>query len=434
MSTSGNYINADQRSKDQTGSFASVLSDHLYKRAEEQHQIQLQAQMQMEKLKQAQRMLSLMNASKETVANSTPDNSQVGRAIKHVENPSLSGIKVIKQKPSDAPPQNAMMSLASGAYGDSVGNPISPIMSMANGFGNENAPAFSGLVNSAKEVAPTLPSGSQPIDNGSIGQDPQDPRYSLDMKMKDGEPSFDIKDNQDELDKLGLDAAKLGIDPTGKSKRTLIQSIAQKQAVASQKEARMSKQNDFNNAAKLRYEFNNNQITKDFNILNRSFKGITKAFLTSTNKDVTSRIASDQALAVMIQKMLDPASVVRESEYDRTPQGAAIMNRLASILPQLQKGGLQLQDSDRKAIVDMAKQLLDAGGEVYNTHYNRYTDLANEVGVDGNKVFGGLKPYNPDDNNVETSGTHQRPTPAEAAQAKAQGYTGWDSETGQWVR
>jgi len=432
MATTGNYLNANQREKDLTESFASVIANHLAKRAEEQHQIQLQAQMQMEKLNQAQRMLSLLNASKKTQESGSTDHSEVGKLSSHVDNPSKAGIKVIKTPDVPQIPQNAMMSLASGAYGDAAGNPIAPMMSMANGFGNENATAFQGLVNNAKTQAPEMPKtqDQQMIDNQP------DPQYSLDMKIKDGEPTFDIKNNQDDIDKLSVEAAKLGIDPTGKNKRTLIQSIAQKQAAASQKEARMSKQNDFNNAAKLRYEFNNNQITKDFNILNRSFKGITKAFLTSTDKDVTSRIASDQALAVMIQKMLDPASVVRESEYDRTPQGAAIMNRLASILPQLQKGGLQLQDSDRKAIVDMAKQLLDAGGEVYNQHYNRYADLANEVGVDGNKVFGGLKPYDPDDNVVDINGSgwKPRPSPEEAKQAAAQGYTGWDETTGQWVR
>ena len=49
--------------------------------------------------------------------------------------------------------------------------------------------------------------------------------------------------------------------------------------------------------------------------------------------------AGSQAVLVTFQKILDPTSVVRESEYARSPQGLSIIQRMEGFLPRLMQGG-----------------------------------------------------------------------------------------------
>ncbi|KKM21136.1 hypothetical protein LCGC14_1638500, partial [marine sediment metagenome] len=89
-------------------------------------------------------------------------------------------------------------------------------------------------------------------------------------------------------------------------------------------------------------EFRADPRIKNFQIIERSERGMQAALKQATSPNVKSRIASDQTLGVLFQKMLDPESVVRESEFARTPEGAAAINRLLAIAPQLRLGGLRL--------------------------------------------------------------------------------------------
>lgn len=139
-------------------------------------------------------------------------------------------------------------------------------------------------------------------------------------------------------------------------------------------------------ATTLRKEFDTNKAVKNFNILQRSVAGLRQAAdISLTGK---GRIASDQALAVLFQKMLDPDSVVRESEYARTPEGAAMLSKVRAYLPKLQKGGLALINEDRQAIVEMGERLLEEGVKVYNRQYDRFDNIAKSYGTDPKLIFG----------------------------------------------
>ncbi len=140
----------------------------------------------------------------------------------------------------------------------------------------------------------------------------------------------------------------------------------------------------------LRKEFNQDKVYKNYQEIQRGFKGLQEAYALAVNPDTKSRIAADQALGVLFQKMLDPESVVRESEYARTPEGAAAVSRIQSILPQLQKGGLRMSNEDRQALLETAKKLYTSGKELLDNHMNRYSQIANDYGVDTNLIFGGL--------------------------------------------
>ena len=140
-------------------------------------------------------------------------------------------------------------------------------------------------------------------------------------------------------------------------------------------------------------EFRADPRIKNLQIIERSERGMKAALKKSTAPGAKSRIASDQALGVLFQKMLDPTSVVRESEFARTPEGAALMGRIESQIPKLLKGGLAITDSDRQALVDMAQELLAQAKITANKAFGEFTVRADELGLNKKVVFGGAKPF-----------------------------------------
>jgi hypothetical protein len=138
-------------------------------------------------------------------------------------------------------------------------------------------------------------------------------------------------------------------------------------------------------------EFRADERIKNLQIIERSERGMKAALnLSRTGK---SRIASDQALGVLFQKMLDPSSVVRQSEYIRTPEGAAALNRLIGGAEALVKGGLKLTDTDRESLVTMAQRLLDESKITANKAFAEFGTRAKEIGLNERIVFGGAKPF-----------------------------------------
>lgn len=137
--------------------------------------------------------------------------------------------------------------------------------------------------------------------------------------------------------------------------------------------------------------FRTDERVANLNIIERSERGMQAALRQS--KTAKSRIASDQALGVLFQKMLDPTSVVRESEFARTPQGAALINRVIGGAEQIIKGGLKMTNEDRDALVTMAQKLLDEAKLTANKAFSEFETRADEINLNKKIVFGGFKPF-----------------------------------------
>lgn len=103
-----------------------------------------------------------------------------------------------------------------------------------------------------------------------------------------------------------------------------------------------------------------------------------------------NRIAADQALINGLNKLLDPQSVVRESEYVRTPEGAAVLNKLQGQFERIAKGGVAISDADRTAIVEMANNIMQNIGSQYNESFDRYEKIAKAYGINPDMIFGTL--------------------------------------------
>lgn len=144
----------------------------------------------------------------------------------------------------------------------------------------------------------------------------------------------------------------------------------------------------------LRGEFNSSKIYKNFLVTQRSERAMHVAYQEAIRGDLESKVGADQALAVMFQKMLDPDSVVRESEYARTPEGVGVLQRISSYVEKWQKGGLAISDADRAALYDIAKKLLVVEKQTMNELIERYTMIAKDYGIEPKLIFGNIKKFN----------------------------------------
>ncbi len=149
---------------------------------------------------------------------------------------------------------------------------------------------------------------------------------------------------------------------------------------------------------KLRDELNQNQYIKRYREMNSAASGIDSILQdTLSRPDLKSKNVGDQALITLYNKILDPISVVRESEYARTPEGQALMNRIQGFVQKVQAGGSGLTDQDRIEIARAAKVLINNSGELYNKQLGQYEELAGVYGVDPSMVMTGFDKFTPYD-------------------------------------
>jgi hypothetical protein len=98
--------------------------------------------------------------------------------------------------------------------------------------------------------------------------------------------------------------------------------------------------------------------------------------------------AGSQAVLMTFQKILDPSSVVRETEYDRTPQGMGLMQQMEGILPRLVQGGPGVPPAELAKFADLARQITAGAVQSAQTNAQGIIDLANANGIDPKLVTG----------------------------------------------
>lgn len=134
-----------------------------------------------------------------------------------------------------------------------------------------------------------------------------------------------------------------------------------------------------------------------------------------------------QAVLVTFQKILDPTSVVRESEYARTTEGQSLLNRIEGTVTRWAAGGTTLTESEMAALVDTARSFLD-GMATFNAGLRgRIERTAAEYQLDPRLIFDDVgtapqpaTPPAPRQNRVNVLPPDRRPgaTPAPAPSGK----------------
>lgn len=134
-----------------------------------------------------------------------------------------------------------------------------------------------------------------------------------------------------------------------------------------------------NLAHQLRGEIKSNPYVKDFQDINNKYSVMQKAFKKS--KDSKNFIAIDQAIISLFNKMTDPQSVVRESEYIRTPQNQSIIDRFKGAVSKYGYGGAGIAQEDRQALIEMANEFHNSYAKNYDDTINNFKELARETGI-----------------------------------------------------
>jgi hypothetical protein len=98
-------------------------------------------------------------------------------------------------------------------------------------------------------------------------------------------------------------------------------------------------------------------------------------------------VAVDQAIITTFNKMTDPDSVVRESEYARTASDLALWNRLKGKIEKWQKGGAGLTISDRRALAKLARQFYEVAENKYRDSFEEYQGYIKEYKLDPEKYL-----------------------------------------------
>jgi len=144
-------------------------------------------------------------------------------------------------------------------------------------------------------------------------------------------------------------------------------------------------------AADRRKEFEGLKDVKDsidvlskYNAMLAVWDGVVNASQSGNKKRM---LAADQALVTSFNKMTDPGSVVRESEYARTAEGAAVIDRMRGKVTKLATGGTGLTSEDRQEIMVVSEQLATPYRSNLNTRKQQYENILKQEGIDPTVFF-----------------------------------------------
>lgn len=145
-----------------------------------------------------------------------------------------------------------------------------------------------------------------------------------------------------------------------------------KQAGASNLNVNMG-QHGFDNALKLRSDFRSEPVYKGFEEIKAAKNQIDQAATMASP-------AGDLAAATKIMKILDPGSVVRESELGMAMSAAGLGDKLGNYA-QMIISGQKLTPEQRKDFVALSDKLYNSAAQQYNTKRQEYAGIAEANGL-----------------------------------------------------
>jgi hypothetical protein len=132
-------------------------------------------------------------------------------------------------------------------------------------------------------------------------------------------------------------------------------------------------QHGFDNALKLRENFKSEPIYKGFSEVESAYNQIKQA-------SAMKSPAGDLAAATKVMKILDPGSVVRESELGLAMQATGVEDRVRNYA-QMVINGTKLTPKQRDDFVTLSEKLTNAAGNQFNTKRNEYAEIAKANGL-----------------------------------------------------
>ena len=139
-------------------------------------------------------------------------------------------------------------------------------------------------------------------------------------------------------------------------------------------------QKGFENEMSLKKTFSAEPIYKDFNDMKTAYSQVVSSLKQATP-------IGDTAAATKIMKLLDPGSVVRESELGIAMAASGKMDRLQYYVENWAKG-TSLTPTQRQDFQNLATELYSAAGQAYNAKRNEIADFGAKYNLDANKALG----------------------------------------------
>lgn len=139
-------------------------------------------------------------------------------------------------------------------------------------------------------------------------------------------------------------------------------------------------QHGFDNALKLRSDFRAEPV----------YKGFEETKAAKNQIDQAAKMASpagDLAAATKIMKILDPGSVVRESELGMAMAATGVEDRVKNYA-QMVIDGTKLTPNQRKDFVDLSNKLYNASAEQFNQKRGEYAGIAQRNKLDVEAAVG----------------------------------------------
>lgn len=130
------------------------------------------------------------------------------------------------------------------------------------------------------------------------------------------------------------------------------------------------------------------------NVARLSVGGIYKQAETVYKKileDPTYAATGDQVLITALNKLVDPNSVVREAEYNRTGADLPLFTRWESTIRRLATGG-RIEPNARATLMDIMRQMDERMRENAQIERDNIAYRASQYGVDPKMVLGDVKP------------------------------------------
>lgn len=139
-------------------------------------------------------------------------------------------------------------------------------------------------------------------------------------------------------------------------------------------------QKGLENEMKVASAFKGEPVYKAFDEMRSSYSQITTGLNAQTP-------AGDLTAATKFMKLLDPGSVVRESELFLAMQATGLVDKFSDYSNKIIKG-TKLTESQRQDFRNIANDLYNAAANAYNTKRNEYLEFGRSQGLKGEILLG----------------------------------------------
>ncbi len=136
------------------------------------------------------------------------------------------------------------------------------------------------------------------------------------------------------------------------------------------------------------------KATTDFNKKKNALNEMKTALASIQGGDAQRWGAPGQVIITQFNRLIDPASVVRESEYARTPEGAPILDRFMGLFNKLSHGGVGVQPAELQEYVQLADKLINSGTAGISAAKARIDRNVERFGLDPRAIYGDVPDAN----------------------------------------